>query len=91
MITNNTIEKDGVTFNKVAVNLAVSAIFLNGQINGAVSLRCIPYEDETKTPLIGEDRTLFIPNVYESADPDVIEASIAIQTALQKLIIAKNL
>ena len=90
METNNVLTVEGKEYKKVAVSLSVSPNFVGGSVQGSVSMRCTPYDDNGEA-VDGHDRTLFIPNVYESTDPDVIEALNTIQGALQKLIIAKNL
>lgn len=96
--TNNPLIRNGVTYDKLAVNLAVAPGFTESGIAARVVLTCTPYheaEDGTLTVADAQSdlRMLVIGDAFaaSAADADLAQAMGTIMGALQAFIAAKGL
>lgn len=95
LITTNPIDRDGVIYEKLAANLALSTMWLSGQLRLSIAVRLTPYRDGEEGPdvLTDEAKAVVLGEANKDAenDPDVAAFLAAIEAAGQAFINAKGL
>lgn len=94
-INPTTVENPEIPFDKALIYLAISPIIQGGDIEGALSVRVVPYRKINNKIETREDKAISINSgsvfADSAVDPVLAQAVTTISTALQTYLAAKGL
>jgi hypothetical protein len=92
--STNPIEVDGEVYPYFMINLAISPLVKPTDVGGTVAMLLTPYrilEDGSSENLPNNTLQFTYMDIFESNDPEALEATSTIMGALQKFITDKNI
>ena len=94
-ITPRTVENPEIAYDKTLISLAISPIVMDGDIEAAMSMRCVPYRVIDGKVESREDMAVTINSgavfAQSQTDPALAAAAEAIWTALQTYLVQKGI
>ena len=93
IITSNPIERDGRSYDKLAISMAFSPQWRDDGVGVSVAMRAVPYaQDEQGIDHLDDDaRAVVFGDVTQETDPATLQCLRDISAALQAFIDAKGL